>query len=677
MSARAQAFTASPGRARRRLPGAALLAPATLAAAGGAIAAAWLLAVRLGVVGAVALGACTLPLLWIAIRQHLVLAARSRDEGEQRHANARKAALELLARRALESGDVLTLIGEAMEILQDALATANCSTNRRLAGGEVRSVAAAGEAIEVSVPAGTPSQTAYTLGESEPVISNDLARETRFSVSQVVLDRGLRRGLSARIRQRAGANHAIVAQRRFDQHPFTLEEAHFIQAVAYVIGGALDREASERELRRRALEDPLTGLTNRTLLLSRLEAELRHGRRLGDSVSVLALDLDRFKVFVDTLGHSAGDTLLRKVADRLSSCVREEDLVARHGGDEFAVVCARTTTDHAVAEVARRLVDALVEPFDIDGHEVSITASVGVAVSQHGDETPEELLRDAVAAMHRARELGGGRFEAFDVSLRLRLVERMAIERGLRHAVDRGELELHYQPLLGLGDHALIGFEALVRWHHPERGLVSPGEFISVAEESGLIVPIGGWVLRRVCSQLADWPDRLELAANLSPRQIRPELVVEVERLLSEYRVAPERLVLEITESLVLDPLTKPVIGKLRELGVKLALDDFGTGYSSLGSLQRFPLDVVKLDRALTWSLDEGSGVAIVRAALELGRALGMHVVAEGIETEDQLATLRDLGCQLGQGFLFSEPLRVQDVARLLDGSATIASPGR
>jgi diguanylate cyclase (GGDEF)-like protein len=538
-------------------------------------------------------------------------------------------------------------------------------------------VAVAGDAVVLSIPPGQPSQSAYALGTSEPVISNDLVTETRFAVPASVLSQGVRRSISARVPQRDGAQYVLLAQRSEEDPPFTPEEAIFLRGAAFVIGGVLDREASERELRRQALEDPLTGLASRTLLFSHLDAELRHGRRLGDAVSVLVLELDRFKLLNDTLGHAVGDEVLRRVAARLLACVREDDLVARQGGDEFAVVCTRAATDHAVALVAQRLADAVREPIDIDGHEVLVTASVGLAVTEDADETPEELVRDAVATMHRAKELGGGRFEAFNVSLRERLVERIAIEGDLRHAVEREELVLHYQPLVDLVDRRIVGFEALVRWSNRERGLVNPGQFITIAEETGLIVPIGSWVLQSACAQLSRWSEEIEVAANLSPRQIRPELVTEVEGLLERYRIAPGRLVLEITESLVLDPLAKPVIEELRSLGVKLALDDFGTGYASLGSLQRFPLDVVKLDRMLISSLAEASGVAVVRAAVELGRALGMSVVAEGIEDDLQLATLRELGCPLGQGFLFARPLPARDADRLVRPAAVGRAPGR
>ena len=599
------------------------------------------------------------------------------DVSEQRRAAREKTAIAELGRRALDWTDVMTLMAEAMHLVRETLGTASCIANRRLAGGEIRNVAVSGDVVEYSIPAGTPSQTAYTLRSREPVLSNDLATETRFSVPTSVLERGLGRGLSVQVPERLGRRHVILAQRQLDDRPFTTEDTRFLEAIAYVIAGALDRAATEEELRRRALEDPLTGLANRALLANQLETELRHSRRLDDRVCLLALDLDRFKTVNDTLGHSAGDTLLRQVAARLAACVREEDLVSRLGGDEFAVICTRTATDHAIAEVAQRLLDALLEPFKVDGHEVFVTASVGVAVSEHGDDTPEELLRDADAAMNRAKELGGGRYEAFDVSLRERLVERMTIEGDLRHAVERDQLELHYQPLIDLVHDRIVGFEALLRWRHPERGLIPPGQFIHIAEETGLIVPIGSWVLRSVCAQLAAWPHEIKATANLSPLQIKPQLIAEVKQLLDQHQIAPGRLVLEITESLVLDPPTRPVVAKLRALGVQLALDDFGAGYSSLGSLQRFPLDVVKLDQALTAGLAEGRGVAVVRAAVELGQALGVQVIAEGIETQVQLMVLRRLGCRLGQGFLFAKPLPVCDADVLLQRAGQLAGdPG-
>jgi len=500
-----------------------------------------------------------------------------------------------------------------------------------------------------------------------PVLSNDLLGETRFSVAASVLERGLRRGLSVVVPERSGARHVILVQGPAGLRPFSLDDARFLEAVAHVIAGALDRAVSEDELRRRALEDPLTGLANRALLASRLDAELRHARRLGDRVCVLVFDLDRFKAVNDTLGHSAGDALLRQVAARLTGCVREEDLVARPGGDEFTVVCTRTATDRAITEVAERLVDAVIEPFELDGHEVFVTASVGVSVSEHGGGTAEELLRDADAAMYHAKERGGSRFEVFDVALRHQLIRRMAIEGDLRHAVERDQFELHYQPLIDLIDERVVGFEALLRWRHPERGLIAPDQFIQIAEETRLIVPIGSWVLRAVCGQLAQWPEQIRVSANLSALQITPAIVPEVERLLSHHRVAPDRLVLEITESLVLDPAIKPVVSSLRALGVRLALDDFGSGYSSLGGLQRFPLDLLKLDRTLIDSLSEGGGTAIVRAAVEVGHALGVDVIAEGIETQTQLGMLRELRCPLGQGFLFAKPLPLADARQLVD----------
>jgi diguanylate cyclase (GGDEF)-like protein/PAS domain S-box-containing protein len=412
------------------------------------------------------------------------------DVTEQRRAERQQALIADLGRRALECSDVVALMSEATQMVREILGAAGCMTNRRLADGTIRTVAADGQNDDLTIPAGASSQTGHTLQVREPVVSNNLSAETRFSVPTIVIEHGLNRGLSVPIPERAGANHVMLAHGQANARLFSVEDARFMEAVCHVIAGALDRAATELELRRRALEDPLTGLANRALLASQLEAELRHSRRLDAQVCVLALDLDRFKAVNDTLGHSTGDTLLRRVAARLTACVREEDLVARPGGDEFTVVCTRTTTDHAISEVAQRLVQCLAEPFEIGGYEVFVAASVGVAVSVHGRETAEELLRDADAAMYRAKELGGGRFEAFDVELRHHLVERMTIEGDLRHAVERNQLELYYQPLVELVDDRVLGFEALLRWHHPERGLVAPDQLIPIAEETGLIVPI-------------------------------------------------------------------------------------------------------------------------------------------------------------------------------------------
>jgi diguanylate cyclase (GGDEF)-like protein len=518
------------------------------------------------------------------------------------------------------------------------------------------------------VVAADASQAGYTLFQNEPVVSNDLPGETRFGRPAFGHAHGLRRSISVPVPERSERRHVVIVHSSGAGRPFGIADTRFLEAVANIIGSALDHKATEDELRRQALEDPLTGLGNRALLFSHLDLELRHLARVGASLSLHLLDLDRFKVVNDTLGHAVGDAMLRQVAARLTGCVRSEDIVARLGGDEFVVVCTRTETGRAVGRVAQRIVDAFAEPFQVEGRELTCTASVGVVVAVTGAETPGDLLRDADAAMYRAKGAGGGRFELFDAALHTELVERLALEEDLRHALERDQFELHYQPLVRLEHEEIIGFEALVRWRHPERGLVPPMAFIGIAEETGLIAPIGGWVLRTACAELAGWPEPMRVSVNLSAPQITDELVDDVEALLHQHGLRPGRLILEITETLVLDPRTKPVVARLRGLGVHVALDDFGTGYSSLGSLQRFPIDVVKLDRALLQGLAEESGLAVVSAIVELGRALGLHVVAEGIETREELDRLRLIGCRLGQGYLFARPLPVQEARRLIPG---------
>ncbi len=589
------------------------------------------------------------------------------DVTEQRRAERQKSAIADLGRRALEV-DCQTLMDEAMACIRDMFAVDSCMV-RRLSDRGMRAVALSTDYADTPlVVAVDASQAGYTLLQNEPVVSNDLLGETRFGRPAFGYERGLRRAVSVPVPERSGRRDVVIVHAAGEGRPFGVADIRFIEAVANVIGSALDHEATENELRRQALEDPLTGLGNRALLFGHLDRELRHVDRNVAPLSMLLLDLDRFKVVNDTLGHAVGDAMLRQVALRLSGCVRSEDTVARLGGDEFVVVSTRTDTDWAVGRVAQRIVDAFAEPFEVEGRELTCTASVGVVLAETGTESPGDLLRDADAAMYRAKGAGGSRFEVFDAALHTRLVERLALEEDLRHALERDQFELHYQPLVRLAGEEIIGFEALVRWRHPERGLVPPLDFIGIAEETGLIAPIGSWVLHTACAELAGWPEPLRVSVNLSAPEVSDELVTSVEALLDRHGVRPGRLVLEITESLVLDPRTKPVVARLRALGVHVALDDFGTGYSSLGSLQRFPIDVVKLDRTLLQGLAEESGLAVVTAIVELGRALGLHVIAEGIETRDELDRLRRVGCRVGQGYLFSRPLEVEAARRLISG---------
>jgi diguanylate cyclase (GGDEF)-like protein/PAS domain S-box-containing protein len=594
--------------------------------------------------------------------------SQMQDVTAQHRAERQKAAIGQLGRRALEV-DSRSLMNEATRLVCEILEADSCMAFRRLADGEMRLAATSSDSADgpMTVPVDA-SQAGYTLLRNESVVSNDLAQEGRFGVPAVAFERGLRRALSVPVPERAGLRHVLLVHASAAKRVFGVEDLRFLEAIANVMGGALDHAATEDELRRRALEDPLTGLGNRALLMSHLERELRHGARLGTRLSLLLLDLDRFKVVNDTLGHTVGDALLRQVATRLSACVRDEDIVARPGGDEFVVVSTRTDSDQAVARVAQRLIDAFAEPFEVDGRELTCSASVGVAVAETGNETSEELLRDADVAMYRAKEIGGGRFEVFDTALRERLVERLTVEDDLRHAVERDQFELFYQPLVALEGEDVVGFEALLRWRHPERGLVQPLDFIGIAEETGLIRPIGSWVLRTACAELARWPEPIYVSINLSALQVSHDLVDEVDELLKRHALRADRLVLEITERLVLEPRTKPVVARLRALGVHVALDDFGTGYSSLGSLQRFPIDVVKLDRVLLRALADDTGPAVLTAVVELGRALGLRVIAEGIESRDQLDRLRHIGCVLGQGFLFARPLPLEETRRLVAG---------
>jgi len=411
---------------------------------------------------------------------------------------------------------------------------------------------------------------------------------------------------------------------------------------------------------------------NRTLLNERLEHALTRAR-LGEIVAIHLLDLDLFKNVNDTLGHAIGDKLLKEVAGRLRTLVGEAATVARMGGDEFAIVQPGIAQPADAATLAARLVEAIGQPYDVDGHQVTIGTSVGIAVGPADGGHADQLTRNADLALYRAKSVGRGTFRFFEPGMDVQMQARRELEHDLRKALAAGEFELHYQPVLNLARNEITGVEALVRWHHPERGMIPPGEFIPLAEEIGLILPLGEWAIREACTTAAVWPGDLRVAVNLSPVQFRsPGLVQVVVSALATSGLAPERLELEITESVLLDDskTTLAMLFQLREMGVRIAMDDFGTGYSSLSYLQTFPFDKIKIDRSFVKDITHASGSRnIVRAVAAMAKGLGMQTTAEGVETQEQLEAVKAEGCTEMQGFLLSRALPADEIAKLLQAA--------
>ena len=429
-----------------------------------------------------------------------------------------------------------------------------------------------------------------------------------------------------------------------------------------------EQRRTEAKIAHMALHDALTGLPNRTLLNERIEHAIARNKR-GEIVATHLLDLDHFKTVNDTFGHPTGDKLLQMVADRLRGQVREADTVARMGGDEFAVVQAAISEPSEATSLAIRLIEAISAPYEIDGHQIVIGLSDGIAIGPLDGDRPEQLMRNADLALYRAKGDGRGTFHFFEREMDAQMQERHVLERDLRIAMLAGQFELYYQPVVDLARNEINAFEALIRWHHPERGLLLPETFIPLAEEIGLIIPISEWVLQEACSTAARWPDHLSIAVNLSPVQFRsPGLLQLVVRSLASPGLAPERLELEITETVLLQDgeATLNLLYKLRELGVRIAMDDFGTGYSSLSYLQSFPFDKIKIDRSFVKDIAESTGsLNIVRAISALANGLGMASTAEGVETKEQFDAIRSEGCTEMQGFWFSHPLPADEIERL------------
>jgi diguanylate cyclase (GGDEF)-like protein len=430
-----------------------------------------------------------------------------------------------------------------------------------------------------------------------------------------------------------------------------------------------EQRRSEVKIEYMAHHDALTDLANRVLLNERLEQALGHSAHRQEMVAVHHVDLDQFKAVNDTFGHPAGDRLLKMVADRLRGLVRETDTIARMGGDEFVVVHAPINDPAEATSLAQRIIALISEPFDLDGHQATIGASVGIAVGPSDAVRPDQLLRNADLALYRAKGDGRGTFRFFEPAMDLQMQTRRIMERDLRKALPAGEFELHYQPVVNLASGDISGFEALIRWNHPDKGMISPAAFIPLAEETGFIVPMGEWVIREACATAAKWPGDLSVAVNISAAQFRScGLMQVIVGALATSGLHPARLEIEITETVLLQnrDTTLAILRQLRELGIRIAMDDFGTGYSSLTYLQCFPFDKIKIDRSFVKDITENTGsLNIVRAVAALAKGMGMTATAEGVETREQLDRITSEGCNEMQGFLFSRPLPAQEIERL------------
>ncbi len=437
-----------------------------------------------------------------------------------------------------------------------------------------------------------------------------------------------------------------------------------------VIEDVTERKKTESQIAHMAHHDPLTGLLNRTRFAERLEQALTQVRR-GGQVAVLLLDLDHFKHINDTAGHLIGDNVLKTVAARLRSCVRETDTVARLSGDEFAIIQTGVEKSADVTVLAERIQNAIKQPFDLAGLHAAVNVSIGISRAPDDAADPTELMKKADLALYKAKTDGRATYCFFEAEMDARAKAQRKLEADLRNALADGEFELHYQPVVNVRDNEIVGLEALLRWRHPERGLISPGEFVAMAEETGLIIPLGEWVLRRACSDAVNWPDTVRIAVNLSPVQFKSQKLVQtVIDALAATGVAPHRLELELTEAALLsnDRHNIAALEQMRQLGVRVVMDDFGTGYSSLNYLRSFPFDKIKIDRSFVSDLTSGNEIslAIVGAVVSLARTLQVATVAEGIETEMQLELIRAAGCNEYQGFLFSRPLPAAQIDAML-----------
>jgi len=610
------------------------------------------------------------------------ISERKQTEEELQRALSQQAVVARLGERALQNGDPQELMEAATELISrvDGIHSAciwefgRDGRRLELRAGLEEAVLGGGRRVSAS----RDSHAGAALDSGTHAIVPDWERETRHTMPPVLRVFGAASSLAVVIDGKSRP-FGVLDVHSTEPHRFTAKDVPFVQAAANVLADAIERHTADQALRYRVLHDSLTGLPNRLSFVDALSEALNKATISGSPVGILFLDLDHFKLINDSLGHHAGDALLRAVAPRLRSHLRPGDVVARFGGDEFGILIDRLADEGEAVAIADRVAAAFAQPFSLDGVDHFVSASIGVAVARASEErtaNAELLIRDADAAMYRAKEGGRARCVLFDAEMRAGAMRRLEVERELRHALDRDELALHYQPVVNLRSGEIAGLEALVRWRHPERGVLDPAEFVSIAEDSGLIEPIGRWVQERACRQAVEWhqlrPDSrpLDVAVNLSTRQVaHRDLPATVEEIIARTGLDPVHLHLEITESVLVDESATAIssLEALNALGVRLVLDDFGTGYSSLAYLNRFPFHALKIDRSFVDALGiEQEATAIVEAIIGMARALSLEVIAEGVESEVQLSELRRLECDFAQGHLFHAPMPEREVSRLI-----------
>jgi diguanylate cyclase (GGDEF)-like protein/PAS domain S-box-containing protein len=603
----------------------------------------------------------------------------SRKQAEERIHNQalRQRLIAEFGQQAFASSDVEDVLSRAVELVTVALKADYCNVlELDESGKQLLIKAASGWPSEImtrrTVPIRPGGRIEFVLSRREPLIIEDLSKDERFPGSPL-LRLGVLSGIQVPILGTAGTFGILSAHARTERY-FGQDDASFLQSVANILAVAIERKSAEERLERLAQFDSLTGLPNRHLFHDRLLKTVAHARRSGAPMAVLFIDLDRFKLVNDTQGHSAGDKLLKEAAARLSQCVRSGDTVGRFGGDEFGAIVSDLAKPGDAGVVAQKVLDALAQPFKLDAYDTYVSASIGITLFPADGDNPESLVMNADTAMYRAKEQGRNTYQYFTREMNERALARVRMEAALRRAIDHKEFLLHYQPKVNLQTRLICGFEALLRWQHPDKGLVLPGEFVSVLEDTGLIVTVGEWVLREVCEQIQAW-QRAGLAVtpvtvNVSARQFQQkDFESIVRRILREAGLDPSLVQFELTESLLMsDPEgAARTLRGLKDSGVKISVDDFGTGYSSLAYLKRFPIDALKIDHSFIRDITtDPEDAMITLAIIGLAHSLRLKVVAEGVETQQQLELLAANGCDEIQGYYFSVPTTAEECAKMM-----------